>query len=160
MKENVKNWDNDSEIIIYLEKLLNKEAFDNAGVIYGMGHAIYSKSDPRTLLFRHFVEKLAAEKGRSDEFKLYSKVESLAPEVIGRKRKLYKGVCANIDFYSGFVYSLLGLPEELFTPLFAVARIAGWSAHRLEELVNAGMIIRPAYESVTKRKPYVPLGGR
>jgi len=160
MMENVSDWNDDNEINAYLEKLLRKEGFDRSGLIYGMGHAVYSLSDPRALIFRQFVEQLAKEKGRNDEYMLYSKVETLAPQIIGKIRKIYKGVSANVDFYSGFVYSMLDLPEELFTPLFAVARIAGWSAHRLEELVNNGKIIRPAYKSVTKQQSYVPLKDR
>jgi citrate synthase len=160
MMENISDKNDDNEINAYLEKLLNKEGFDRSGLIYGMGHAVYSLSDPRALIFRQFVERLAAEKGRNDEYKLYSKVETLAPQIIGKVRKIYKGVSANIDFYSGFVYSMLDLPAELFTPLFAVARIAGWSAHRIEELVNAGKIIRPAYKSVTKQQTYVPMKER
>ena len=160
MKEKVSDWSDDNEIADYLEKLLNKEGFDRSGLIYGMGHAVYSLSDPRALIFRQFVERLAREKERVDEYTLYSKVETIAPQIIGKVRKIYKGVSANIDFYSGFVYSMLDLPEELFTPLFAVARIAGWSAHRIEELVNAGKIIRPAYKSVVKQRPYVPIRER
>jgi len=160
MMKNISNWNDDSEINAYLEKLLNKEAFDRSGLIYGMGHAVYSLSDPRANILRSFVEQLANEKGRNEEYKLYSKVEKLAPEMIGKVRKIYKGVSANIDFYSGFVYSMLDLPEELFTPLFAVARVAGWSAHRLEELVNNGKIIRPAYKSVTKQRHYIPMKDR
>jgi citrate synthase len=125
-----------------------------------MGHAVYSLSDPRALIFRQFVEQLASEKKRYEEYKLYSKVETLAPEIIGKVRRIYKCISANIDFYSGFVYSMLDLPEEIFTPLFAVARITGWSAHRIEELVNAGKIIRPAYKSVTKQQPYTPVNER
>jgi citrate synthase len=160
MMENVSDWNDDNEINAYLEKLLKKEGFDRSGLIYGMGHAVYSLSDPRALIFRQFVEQLAKEKERYDEYKLYSKVEILAPQIIGKIRKIYKGVSANVDFYSGFVYSMLDIPEELFTPLFAVARIAGWSAHRLEELVNNGKIIRPAYKSVTKQQPYVMMKDR
>jgi len=160
MMEKVSDWNDDNEINAYLEKLLGKQGFDRSGLIYGMGHAVYSLSDPRALIFRRFVEQLASEKGRYDEYKLYSKVETLAPVIIGKVRKIYKGVSANIDFYSGFVYSMLDLPEELFTPLFAIARIVGWSAHRLEELVNNGKIIRPAYKSVTKQQPYVPFKDR
>jgi citrate synthase len=160
MKEKVSGWDDDDEINSYLEKLLAKEGFDRSGLIYGMGHAVYSLSDPRALIFRQFVEKLATEKNRNDEYKLYSKVEVLAPRIIGKVRKIYKGVSANVDFYSGFVYSMLDLPEELFTPLFAVARISGWSAHRIEELINAGKIIRPAYKSVTKLQPYISIEKR
>ncbi|MCL2277578.1 MAG: citrate/2-methylcitrate synthase [Treponema sp.] len=160
MMENLKNWKDCNEVEKYLEKLLSKEAFDKSGLIYGMGHAVYSLSDPRALILRRFVEQLAEEKGRGGEYELYSMVETLAPQVIGRVRKMYKGVSANIDFYSGFVYSMLDLPEELFTPLFAIARISGWSAHRLEELVNNGKIIRPGYKAVTKQKSYVPFNDR
>jgi citrate synthase len=160
MKEKISDWNDDAEIYAYLERMLNKEEFDHSGLIYGMGHAVYSLSDPRALVFRRFVEQLATEKDRVDEYKLYSKVEALAPQIIAKVRKIYKGVSANIDFYSGFVYSMMDLPEELFTPLFAVARIAGWSAHRIEELVNAGKIIRPAYRSVTVKQPYVPMKER
>jgi len=160
MMDKISDLNDDDEINAYLHKLLNKEAFDKSGLIYGMGHAVYSLSDPRALIFRQFVEQLAAEKNRGDEYTLYSKVETLAPMIIGEKRQIYKGVSANIDFYSGFVYSMLDLPEELFTPIFAVARIAGWSAHRLEELVNNGKIIRPAYKSVTKQQKYVSIKDR
>jgi citrate synthase len=160
MAEAIKDPNDDGEITAHLEKLLNKQAFDRSGLIYGMGHAVYSLSDPRALIFKRFVEQLAGEKNRREEYLLYSKVEELAPQVIGRLRKMYKGVSANIDFYSGFVYSMLDLPEELFTPMFAVARISGWCAHRIEELVNNGKIIRPAYKSVSKQKAYTPLGER
>lgn len=159
IKNNV-NPDSDADVTNYLEKLLEGKAFDNAGLIYGMGHAVYSISDPRARIFRSFVEKLAIEKNMEDEFKLYAKVEKLAPEVIAKKRKIYKGVSANIDFYSGFAYSMLNIPLELYTPLFATARISGWSAHRMEELVNAGKIIRPAYKSVSERRAYQPLDER
>ncbi|MDR2480487.1 MAG: citrate/2-methylcitrate synthase [Treponema sp.] len=160
MQVKIDDWDDDDEISAYLEKLLTKEAFDGSGLIYGMGHAVYSLSDPRALVFRRFVEQLASEKKRQEEYKLYSKVEYLAPQAIAKLRKIYKGVSANVDFYSGFVYSMLDLPEELYTPLFAIARLAGWSAHRIEELVNNGKIIRPAYKSVSKRAAYVPLKDR
>ncbi|MDR0668834.1 MAG: citrate/2-methylcitrate synthase [Treponema sp.] len=160
MQENVSDWHDDDEIAAYLEKILRGEAFDRSGLIYGIGHAVYSLSDPRALIFRRFVEKLAEEKNRREEYVLYSKVEYLAPRIIAKVRKMYKGVSANVDFYSGFVYSMLDLPEELYTPLFAVSRIAGWSAHRIEELVNTGKIIRPAYKSVSKQIPYTPLEER
>ena len=160
MQENIKDWNDDGEITAHLEKLLNKQAFDRAGLIYGMGHAVYSLSDPRANIFKRFVEQLASEKNRQQEYLLYSKVEALAPTVIGNLRKIYKGVSANIDFYSGFVYSMLDLPEELFAPLFAVARVSGWCAHRIEELVNNGKIIRPAYKSVAKQSPYTSLKDR
>ena len=160
MMDKVKDWKDDNEVNAYLEKILKKEAFDRTGNIYGIGHAVYSLSDPRTLLFRRLVEQLAAEKNRTDEYKLYSKVEILAPKIIEKMHTLHKGVSANIDFYSGFAYSMLDLPDEIFTPLFAVARIAGWSAHRLEELVNPGKIIRPSYKSVKQRQSFIPLKDR
>lgn len=160
MKQNVSNWEDEAEVRQYLVDLLNKKAFDKAGLIYGIGHAVYSISDPRAKVFQGFVESLSMEKGLEKEFALYSMVERLAPIVIGEERQIYKGVSANVDFYSGFVYSMLGLPLELYTPIFAIARIAGWSAHRLEELINAGKIIRPAYKSVAKHKKYAPMGER
>ena len=155
MKHQVRHWDDEEEIKEYLSKLLDKEAFDKAGLIYGMGHAVYSLSDPRANIFRGFVEQLSQEKGKVKEFQLYSNVERLAPKVIAEKRKIYKGVSANVDFYSGFVYSMLDLPEELYTPVFAIARIAGWSAHRMEELINTNKIIRPAYKSVSETMAYM-----
>ncbi len=160
MKKSVKDWENEDEVRAYLTDLLNKKAFDKAGLIYGMGHAVYSISDPRAKVLRSFVKSLSQEKGLEKEYKLYSMVEQLAPEVIAKERKIYKGVSANVDFYSGFVYSMLGLPLELYTPIFAIARIAGWSAHRLEELINGGKIIRPAYKSVATHKDYVKLEER
>ena len=160
MKEQVKDWKDEDEVRHYLQALLDKQAFDRAGLIYGMGHAVYSLSDPRANVFKSFVESLSKEKGREDEFNLYSRVERLAPQVIASERKMYKGVSANVDFYSGFVYSMLDLPMELYTPMFAIARIAGWSAHRIEELVNPGKIIRPAYKSIAAHKEYVPLDNR
>lgn len=160
MKAVLKDWTDEEEIENYLTKLLHKEAFDKAGLIYGMGHAVYSISDPRAIALKGFVESLATEKGLDKEFALYSSVERLAPEIIGREKKIYKGVSANVDFYSGFIYSMLGLPKELFTPIFAIARITGWSAHRMEELINAGKIIRPAYKSIAEEKPYTPIGER
>ncbi len=160
MKKNVKNWGDEGEVRQYLVSLLKKEAFDKAGLIYGMGHAVYSLSDPRANVFKQFVEKLSKDKHKEDEFELYSMVERLAPEVIAEQRRIYKGVSANVDFYSGFVYNILDLPGELFTPIFAIARIAGWSAHRLEELINAGKIIRPAYKSVATHRPYVKVADR
>lgn len=160
IKANVSDWNNDEEISAYLLKILNREAFDNSGLIYGMGHAVYSLSDPRAEVFKGFVEKLAKAKGLDAEYNLYANVERLAPEVIAQKRKIYKGVSANVDFYSGFVYDMLGIPEELYTPIFAVARIAGWSAHRLEEIINSGKIIRPAYMNVQERRDYVKFEDR
>lgn len=160
MKKTVKNWESEEEVSEYLKKLLRKEAFDKAGLIYGMGHAVYSLSDPRANIFKKFVKSLSEEKGRTEEYMLYSMVERLAPKIIGEERKIYKGVSANIDFYSGFVYSMLNLPLELYTPIFAIARIAGWSAHRIEELISAGKIIRPAYKAVSDRVPYTKINER
>ena len=139
---------------------MDKKAFDQKGLIYGMGHAIYSVSDPRAEIFKQFVEQLAKEKGREEEYALYAMVERMAPQVIGEKRKIYKGVNANVDFYSGLVYSMLDLPPALYTPIFAAARIVGWSAHRMEELINADKIIRPAYKNVLEPAVYVPLNER
>lgn len=160
MKQEVKHWDNDGEIADYLTKLLQKEAFDHKGLIYGVGHAVYSVSDPRAVILRSQVSKLAKEKDCMEEFDLYQRVERIAPEVIAHHRKMYKGVCANVDFYSGFLYRLLNIPSELYTPLFAMARIVGWSAHRMEELITGGKIIRPAYMSVADRHSYVPFDQR
>lgn len=160
MKKNVKDWKDEEEVSRYLKALLHKEAFDKAGLIYGMGHAIYSLSDPRAKIFSKFVKSLSEEKGLDDEYELYSLVEHLAPKIIAEECKTYKGVSANIDFYSGFVYSMLGLPLELYTPIFAIARISGWSAHRIEELINAGKIIRPAYKNVAIEREYVELNKR
>lgn len=158
--ENVKDWKDEEAIENYLEKILEKEVFDGKGLIYGMGHAVYTISDPREIILKGSVKKLAEAEGYDEEFGLYELIEKLAPQVIAKKRKIYKGVAANVDFYSGLLYSMLKIPCELYTPLFATARIAGWSAHRLEELVNAGKIIRPAYMSISKMKPYVPLEDR
>ncbi|HEY8420193.1 MAG: citrate/2-methylcitrate synthase [Clostridiaceae bacterium] len=160
LKRNVNDWEDEGQIRDYLNRLLNGEAFDRSGLIYGVGHAVYSVSDPRAEILKEYARELAKEKGYEDEFRLYEKVERLAPEVIAEKRKIYKGVSINVDFYSGFVYKALNIPEELFTPLFAVARIVGWSAHRIEELVNKGKIIRPAYKSIAPRREYVPLSMR
>ena len=160
MKERVHDWKDEEEVCSYLRRLLHREAFDGAGLIYGMGHAVYSHSDPRATILRSFVERLAEEKGCLEEYALYSLVERLAPEVIAEERKIYKGVCANVDFYSGLVYRMLGLPSELFTPIFAVSRIAGWSAHRIEELLGASKIIRPAYRAVREWQNYIPITER
>ncbi len=160
IEANVKNWKDEDEVRAYLDKILNKEAFDRSGLIYGIGHAIYSKSDPRAMILKGFVEKLAAEKGKDDELALYEMVERLAPEIISGERTMYKGVSANVDFYSGFVYRMLDLPEELYPTIFAIARIVGWSAHRMEELANNGKIIRPAYMAIEPRKDYVPMNER
>lgn len=154
MKQVVSNWEDEEELKGYLTKLLNKEAFDKLGLIYGIGHAVYSISDPRAIILKKYAHELAIEKGLEKEYELYERVEKLAPEVINEKRQMYKGVSANVDFYSGFVYRMLGIPEELYTPLFAISRITGWCAHVIEEIVNNGKIIRPAYRSVAKRRTY------
>lgn len=160
MKEQISDWADEDAVSDYLKKLLHKEAFDHAGLIYGVGHAIYSKSDPRAVIFKSFVESLSKEKGLEKEFALYSLVERLAPKIIEEERQMYKGVSINVDFYSGFVYHMLGLPLELYTPIFAIARISGWSAHRLEELANNGKIIRPAYKPIAPEQDYVPMQDR
>lgn len=160
IKANVSDWTNEEEVAAYLRRILNKEVFDHAGLIYGMGHAVYTLSDPREVILKEFAKKLAEEKGRMEEFALYEMVERLAGQLIMEHRKLFKNVCANVDFYSGFVYTMLGIPEELFTPLFAIARIPGWSAHRLEELMNASKIIRPAYKYVGCHVDFVPMEER
>ena len=160
MKKEVKDWKDEDEVTNYLKKLLHKEAFDHAGLIYGVGHAIYSKSDPRSIILKQYVDDLSAEKGLMAEFELYSMVERLAPEIIAAERKMYKGVSINVDFYSGLIYNMLGLPHELYTPMFAMARIVGWSAHRLEELANNGKIIRPAYKPIHEDMPYLPMENR
>ncbi len=160
MMSELSDWEDEEEVSAYLARLLNKEAFDHAGLIYGVGHAVYSKSDPRAVIFKSFVEKLSVEKGLEKEFALYSLVERLAPEVIAKERKIYKGVSINVDFYSGFVYKMLNLPYELYTPIFAIARISGWSAHRLEELANNGKIIRPAYKPIHEDLRYKELDKR
>ncbi len=160
MKQEIKDWEDEDQVGAYLKKLLHKEAFDHAGLIYGVGHAIYSKSDPRAVVFKSFVEKLSEEKGLHKEFALYSLVEKLAPKIIEGERQMYKGVSVNVDFYSGFVYNMLGLPMELYTPIFAIARITGWSAHRLEELANNGKIIRPAYKPIGEERIYTDMNSR
>ncbi len=160
IKKNIKDLEDEDMVKDYLSRMLDKEVFDKRGLIYGMGHAVYSISDPRATIFKSFVEKLAMNKGREEDFKLYSMIERLAPQVIGEKRNIYKGVSANVDFYSGFVYSMLDIPLELYTPIFAMARIVGWSAHRLEELINVDKIIRPAYKSIAPEREYVDLEKR
>ena len=160
MQQTIKDYSDEDEVRNYLIKLLHGEAFDRAGLIYGMGHAVYSISDPRARVFKSFVQRLSEEKGKTEEFKLYSLVEKLAPQVIAKERRIYKGVSANVDFYSGFVYNMLGLPTQLYTPIFAIARIAGWSAYRIEELVNPSKIIRPAYMNVHDRTAYKKLSDR
>ncbi len=148
IKSNVRDWEDDNEIYDYLLKMLEGQAYDGKGLIYGMGHAVYSISDPRERVFKDYVVKLANYEGRNEEMGLYQKIEDIAPKVIADKRRIYKGVSPNVDFYSGFVYEMLGIPREMFTPLFAIARISGWCAHRLEEMVSNGKIIRPAYLNV------------
>jgi citrate synthase len=160
MKLCLKDWNDSEEIKNFLAKILNKEAFDHSGLIYGIGHAVYSVSDPRAVIFKEYVAQLAKEKGLENEFNLYSKVEELAPEMIGKSNKMYKIVSANVDFYSGFVYRMLDIPDEMFTAIFAISRIVGWSAHRIEEIVNAGKIIRPAYKSVALRREYTGINDR
>lgn len=160
IKEHVSDWSDTEAIKAYLNKILDKEAFDGAGLIYGMGHAVYTNSDPREVILKSFAKKLSEEKGMTKEFALYETVEREAGELIMAKRKMFKPVCANVDFYSGLVYTMLGIPEEMFTPMFATARISGWCAHRLEELVNAGKIIRPAYKYVGHHRPYTTIDER
>lgn len=160
IKEHCRNWDNLDELSAYLTKILDKEAFDGTGLIYGMGHAVYTESDPRQVILKEYAEKLAKEKGREAEFALYSNVEKLSAKLITERRRLFRPICANVDFYSGFVYTMLGIPTELFTPIFAISRMAGWSAHRLEEICNNGKIIRPAYKFVGVHKEYTRMEDR
>ena len=160
IREHVTDYDDLEKLDDYLTQIVDKKAFDKAGLIYGIGHAVYAISDPRARVFKKFVEKLAKDKDRQEDFKLYSNIEKLAPEVIGRRRKIYKGVSANVDFYSGFVYNMLDIPVELYTPIFAIARIVGWSAHRIEELINVDKIIRPAYQSIMEERVYIPFKDR
>ena len=160
LEKHVSDWEDEDAVRDYLKKILNKEAFDRKGLIYGMGHAVYSLSDPRAQVFKGFVHQLASAKGREKDFALYSMIERMAPEVIAEKARIYKGVSANVDFYSGFVYSMLEIPLEMFTPIFAIARIVGWSAHRIEELINMDKIIRPAYKSVMREQEYIPMNER
>lgn len=160
LKENVKDWTDENALRTYLQNILDRKAFDNSGLIYGMGHAVYTLSDPRQVVLKDFAEKLANEKGMTEELRLYENVERLAKELIVANRTTFKPICANVDFYSGFVYTMLGIPRELFTPIFAIARISGWSAHRLEELVNKGKIIRPAYKYVGHWVDFIPMDER
>lgn len=160
IKENVSDWTNEAEVAAYLQKILDKNAFDHSGLIYGMGHAVYTLSDPREVILKRYAKSLAEEKSMTEEFALYEMVERLAGDLIMKRRKIQKNVCANVDFYSGLVYSMLGIPQELFTPIFAIARMPGWSAHRLEELINAGKIIRPAYKYVGHHTGFEELGDR
>ena len=160
MRSHLTDWEDDEQIADYLHGLLDREAFDKAGLIYGMGHPVYSVSDPRAVILRDFARQLAEQKGYSAEFDLHARVERIAPLVIAAKRRVYKGVSANVDFYAGFVYRMLDIPAELYTPLFAISRVVGWTAHRLEELANGGKLIRPAYKSVSPPRSYVPLAER
>lgn len=160
IEANVKNWGNENAVRDYLQKIINKEAFDGTGLIYGMGHAVYTKSDPRAVILKEYARSLSIEKGLTDEFELYETVERVASELLTSHKNLHKPICCNVDFYSGFVYSMLGIPKQMYTPIFAISRIAGWSAHRIEELVNEGKIIRPAYKYVGHHVDYVPLEER
>ena len=160
IKRNVRDWKDDEELSAYLLKILRREAFDKSGLIYGMGHAVYTLSDPRAEILEKYTMEMAAECGRQDEADLYHSVARLAPDLMRQERKMYKPVSPNIDFYSGFAYNMLNIPDEFITPLFAIARIAGWSAHRIEELTSAGKIIRPAYKSVSEEAEYIPLSER
>lgn len=161
IKENVANWDNDDEVAAYLAKIVNKQAYDKSGLVYGMGHAVYTLSDPRAVICKRFAEKLAVGTEYEAEFRLLEKIERLAPEVILNEKGTHKDMCANVDMYSGFVYSMLGIPEDLFTPLFACARMSGWAAHRFEEIVSGKRIIRPAYKSIySKKRAYMPMEER
>lgn len=160
IKKNISNWEDENEVRTYLMKILDKEVFDKSGLIYGMGHAVYTDSDPRAVILKKYAQSLSEEKGLQKEFALYDLVERIAGDCIAQKRKLFKPVCANVDFYSGFVYTMLGIPEELFTPIFAISRTSGWCAHRLEELVNKGKIIRPAYKYVGVHEDYVDIDER
>ncbi len=160
IKSNVSDWEDDREIAAYLNKILNKEAFDGSGLVYGIGHAVYTKSDPRAKILHKVVAQLSQEKDMTEEFALYERVERLAPDLVKAKTKSQKSLCANVDFYSGFAYTMLGLPRELYTPIFAISRIAGWSAHRMEEIISHGKIIRPAYRYVGTPKEYIPMEER
>ena len=160
IKANIKDWSDEEEITAYLQKILDKKAFDCSGLIYGIGHAVYTLSDPREVILKRFAKALAEEKGRMEEFALYEAVERIACRLVPEHRRVFKNVCANVDFYSGFVYTMLDIPQELFTPIFAIARMAGWSAHRLEELINAGKIIRPAYKYVGVHTDFLPFEER
>ena len=160
IKENVKNWDNEREIEDYLVKILRKEAFDRKGLLYGIGHAVYTLSDPRELLLKEKAGELSQEKNMQEEYGLYELVEKLAPQVLADVKKITKPIAVNVDFYSGFVYKMLNIPPDLYTPIFAMARIAGWSAHRIEEIISGGKVIRPAYKNISKKNSYIPLTER
>ena len=158
--DHVDDWEDEEKMKEYLNAILDKKVFDHAGLIYGMGHAVYTESDPREVILKDLARNLAEEKGLQKKFALYETVERLSGDLIMKKRKLFKPVCANVDFYSGFVYSMLGIPKELYTPIFAISRITGWCAHRLEELVNQGKIIRPAYKYVGTHRDFIPMDRR
>ena len=160
IKTHVLDWNSDIAIREYVEKIVDGKAFDGTGLVYGIGHAVYTRSDPREVILKTYARQLAEDKGRTAEYRFYDRVERIAKEVIAEKRHLFKPICANVDFYSGFVYDMLRIPEELFTPIFAISRIAGWSAHRLEEIINNGKIIRPAYKYVADHLDYIPLEER
>jgi citrate synthase len=160
IKKNVKNWEDKDEVAHYLVKILKGEAYDNSGLIYGQGHAVYTLSDPRAILLRDKAEILAQERGLSEEFNLYKSIEALVPGVFKKVKGSDKAICTNVDFYSGFVYRMLGIPDELFTPIFAISRVSGWCAHRMEEIISGGRIIRPAYKCVQSRRPFVPMAER
>ncbi len=160
LRANISNWEDEDQIRDYLTRILKKEAYDKSGLIYGIGHAVYTLSDPRTVTIRKHAQLLAEETGNMDLYNLYLRVEKIAPEVFHDVKKSDKLVCANVDFYAGLVYSMLGIPSELYTPLFACGRIAGWSAHRIEELVSGGRIMRPAFKCVNKRRPYQAMDDR
>lgn len=160
IKAHITDWNDENAIREYMTKITNKEAFDKTGLIYGIGHAVYTESDPREVILKEYARKLAAEKNRMAEYEFYDRVERISKEVIASERHLFKPLCANVDFYSGFVYDMLRIPEELFTPIFAISRISGWCAHRLEEIINNGKIIRPAYKYVAEHLDYIPLEER
>ncbi len=160
IKANVADWSDEGMIREYLMKIINKEAFDGSGLIYGMGHAVYTLSDPRAVILKEYARSLSEEKGRTEEFALYENVERIASELLTNRKRLHKPICCNVDFYSGFVYSMLGIPRQMFTPIFAISRISGWCAHRIEELVNEGKIIRPAYKYVGHHRDYIDLPER
>ena len=160
IKEHCPDYEDEKTLTRYLEDMLDKKVFDKSGLIYGMGHAVYTLSDPREVILKEYAKRLSEEKSMQREYGLYERVERLAGEAIAKKRHLFKPICANVDFYSGFVYSMLGIPEELYTPIFAISRISGWSAHRLEEVVNNGKIIRPAYKYVGHHRSYIALDDR
>ncbi|MFQ5584910.1 MAG: citrate synthase [Calditrichia bacterium] len=160
IKENVRNWSDRGEVGAYIEKIIRKEAYNRSGLVYGVGHAVYTKSDPRAVVLKKKAEELAVVKGRLDEFNLYQIIESVTPEIFQKVKNSSKPLSANVDFYSGFVYDMLGFPKDIYTPLFALGRVSGWAAHRIDELINGGRIIRPAYKNVGELRKYIPLDER